>query len=286
MVMIEVLDKLKALQDILAHKNNVEASIRDAPTILSTQEELLSRLKKGYIEKNEQYEKVRQHSADLKTQLFEAESSREKSEKAMDTISTQREYEALDKEIREAGEREQNLRKDLQKEDRVFQDLDEDLKREEALIKQQEEELNDRKQKLAAEIDVLKKDLDSLRKAEDEVSPGINPETKFKLERIIKSKQGVGIVAIHGNVCNGCHMILPAQFANEVRIGDKIVYCPYCSRILYYLENPGAEDEYFNEEDAGSLSDLDDFVDEDEEGEDEEGSDDEEESEEKMDYEE
>jgi len=286
MVMIEVLDKLKALQDILAQKNNVEASIRDAPTILSTQEELLSRLKKGYIEKNEQYEKVRQHSADLKTQLFEAESSREKSEKAMDTISTQREYEALDKEIREAGEREQNLRKDLQKEDRVFQDLDEDLKREEALIKQQEEELNDRKQKLAAEIDVLKKDLDSLRKAEDEVSPGINPETKFKLERIIKSKQGVGIVAIHGNVCNGCHMILPAQFANEVRIGDKIVYCPYCSRILYYLENPGAEDEYFNEEDAGSLSDLDDFVDEDEEGEDEEGSDDEEESEEKMDYEE
>jgi predicted nucleic acid-binding Zn-ribbon protein len=287
MVMTEVLDKLKALQDILAQKNSVEASIRDAPTILSTQEELLSRLKKGYIEKNEQYEKVRQHIAELKTQLFEAEGAREKSEKAMDTITTQREYEALDKEIRDAGEREQSIRKDLQKEERTFQDFDEELKREEALIKQQEDELNDRKQKLAAEIDVYKKELDSLKKAEDEVSPGINPETKFKLERIIKSKQGVGIVAIHGNVCNGCHMILPAQFANEVRIGDKIVYCPYCSRILYYVENPSGEDEFFNEEDAGSLSDLDDFADEDEDGEDEDGADEEEEvDEEKMDYEE
>jgi predicted nucleic acid-binding Zn-ribbon protein len=284
MVMTEVLDKLKALQDILAQKNVVEAQILDAPKLLITQEELLARLKKGYIEKNEQYEKVRAHIAELKTQLFEAESSREKSEKAMDAISTQREYEALDKEIREAGEREQNTRKELQKEERIAAELDEDLKREEALIKQQEEELEDRKQKLSAEISGMTSELDELKKAEDEVSPGINPETKFKLERIIKSKQGVGIVAIHGNVCTGCHMILPAQFANEVRIGDKIVYCPYCSRILYYLENAGGENEYYNEEDAGSLSDLDDFMDEDEVG--DEDEEDEEVEDEKMDYEE
>jgi Zn-ribbon protein, possibly nucleic acid-binding len=284
MVMTEVLDKLKALQDILAQKNAVEASIQDAPKLLSTQEELLSRLKKGYIEKNEQYEKVRAHIAELKTQLFEAESAREKSEKAMDSITTQREYEALDKEIRDAGDREQLIRKDLQKEDHAFQELDEELKREESLIKQQEEELNERKEKLSAEISSMTNELEDLKKAEDEVSPGINPETKFKLERIIKSKQGVGIVAIHGNVCTGCHMILPAQFANEVRIGDKIVYCPYCSRILYYVETAGGENEYFNDEDAGSLSDLDDFIEEDEDGDEEEEEEDIEE--EKMDYEE
>ena len=284
MVMTEVLDKLKALQDILAQKNAVEASIQDAPKLLSSQEELLSRLKKGYIEKNEQYEKVRAHIAELKTQLFEAESAREKSEKAMDSITTQREYEALDKEIRDAGEREQLIRKDLQKEEHSFQELDEELKREEALIKQQEDELNERKQKLSAEISSMTTELEDLKKAEDEVSPGINPETKFKLERIIKSKQGVGIVAIHGNVCTGCHMILPAQFANEVRIGDKIVYCPYCSRILYYVETVGDENEYFNDEDAGSLADLDDFIGEDE---DEDGDEEEEDGdEEKMDYEE
>jgi len=285
MVMTEVLDKLKALQDILAQKNKVEASIQDAPKLLSTQEELLARLKKGYIEKNEQYETIRQHLAELKTQLFEAESSREKAEKSMDTITTQREYEALDKEIKDAGEREQTVRKDLQKEEHAYQELDEDLKREEALIKQQEEELGERKEKLAAEISAMNSELSDLKKAEDEVSPGINPETKFKLERIIKSKQGVGIVAIHGNVCTGCHMILPAQFANEVRIGDKIVYCPYCSRILYYVENPEGENEFFNEEDAGSLSDLDDFMEEDED-EDEDGEEEEEAGDEKMDYEE
>lgn len=286
MVMTEVLDKLKALQEILAQKNVVEANIKDAPKLLSTQEELLSRLKKGYIEKSEQYDKARQHIAELKTQLFEAETSREKSEKAMDTINTQREYEALDKEIKDAGDREQLVRKELQREERVFQDLDEELKREEGLIKQQEEELGERKAKLSVEINAMNKELTSLTNKEEKVSPGINPETRFKLERIIRSKQGVGIVAIHGNVCTGCHMILPAQFANEVRVGDKIVYCPYCSRILYYLENAEDDGEFFNDEDAGSLSDLDDFMDEDEEddggdevGDEEDGDD------AKMDYE-
>lgn len=270
MVMTEVLDKLKALQDILAQKNIVEADIESAPKILSTQEELLARLKKGYIEKNDQYELVKKQITHFKAQLFEAETMRENSEKAMDNISTQREYEALDKEIREAGERELNYRKEMQKEERLYAELDEQLKNEEALIKQQEEELDERKSKISLDIEELTKTLKKLIIEEEKIVPGIHPETRFKLERIIKSKQGVGIVAIQGNVCNGCHMILPAQFANEVRIGNEILYCPYCSRILYYQENIEGEGDFFDNDDAGSLADLDDFSDEDDDEDDRE----------------
>ena len=70
-------------------------------------------------------------------------------------------------------------------------------------------------------------------------------------------------------------MILPAQFANDVRTGDKIVFCPYCSRILFYQEIEDGEEEYFQMDDTGSLADLgDDFDDEyDEEDEDYDDSD-------------
>jgi RNase P subunit RPR2 len=81
---------------------------------------------------------------------------------------------------------------------------------------------------------------------------------------------GRGIVAIRGGVCTGCHMILPIQFANEVRLGEKIVFCPYCSRILFYEEVEAGEEEFFDAEDAGSLSDLDDIEDEEEEEEEDE----------------
>ena len=61
----------------------------------------------------------------------------------------------------------------------------------------------------------------------------------------------------------GCHMILPAHFANTVRQGEEIVFCPYCSRILFYEESEQDEEDFFNDEDSGSLSDLDDMEDDD-----------------------
>ena len=60
-------------------------------------------------------------------------------------------------------------------------------------------------------------------------------------------------------------MILPAQFANEVREGESIKFCPYCSRILFYEEAEESEMEDFSTlDETGSLADfagddLDDF---------------------------
>lgn len=272
MEMTEVFDKLKTLQEVLSEKYELETLIADAPKRLTNQEELLERMKKQFIEKNAEYETLRSKVAQLKTQLADAEAKRERGEKGMDSITTHREYEALEKEIKDATELEQQVRKELQKEEKLFIELDETIKQDEQLIAQQESELNQNKQNLSQEIENLKSKLEELKKQEEEISPGIDSEIIFKFERIIKSKHSKGIVAVKGNVCDGCHMILPAQFANEVHTGKKIVFCPYCSRILYYEEDETGESEYFHlTDDTGSLADLsDDFGDEDEENDEDE----------------
>ena len=273
--MIEVFDKLRKLQEVLAEKYDLQTQIEEAPKKLSSQDELLARLKKEYIEKNAIYEDVRKKVGKLKSDLAEADAAREKSEKGMDSITTHREYEALEKEIRDATEKEQTIRKELQKEEKYLAELNDALKNEEALIQSQEDEVNSAKASLQNEIDQCNAKLDELKKQEEELTPGIDQEIIFKFQRIIKSKHSKGIVAVKGNVCDGCHMILPAQFANDVRAGDKIVFCPYCSRILYYQEIAEGEEEYFQMDDTGSLADLSDDFDEeiDEENEDYDDSD-------------
>jgi predicted nucleic acid-binding Zn-ribbon protein len=280
MAMDDVFDKLRTLQDILSRKIVLEQNIQEIPKLLITQEELLARLKKAFIEKNQEYEKAKSAESEYRNLLFDAEAARERAEKNMDSISTQREYEALDKEIRDASEKEQQYRKDLQREERLLSDLNEQMKQSAALIEAQEAELAERRAGIEAEIEEKKKQIDGLSKQEQELSPGLDSEVLFKFERIIRNKMGRGIVAIKGNVCMGCHMILPAQFANMVRLGEEIVFCPYCSRILYYEESEQGEETFFDSEDSGSLSDLDDIE--------EEEYDDEEEEEEKVniDYEE
>ena len=264
------LEKLRVLQDIIYDKHGLEKNIMEIPKLLGTQEELLNRLKKTFIEKNQDYERIKAEVSDFRNKLAEAESAREKSEKHMDAISTQREYEALDKEIRDASEKEQQYRKDLQTRERILLELDEQIKQQTALIEQQEKELEDRRRKIEAEIADKQKQTEVLKKKESKLTENLDTEVVFKFERIIKNKMGVGIVAIKGNVCMGCHMILPVQFANEVRIGSEFIFCPYCSRILFYEESAEGEEDFFNTEDTGSLSDLDDMEEDEYEEEEEE----------------
>jgi predicted nucleic acid-binding Zn-ribbon protein len=281
MITDNVFEKLRTLQDILSEKINLENAIQEIPKLLVTQDELLSRMKKTYVDKHTDYEKAKKAESEFRNLLLEAETMREKAEKNMDVISTQREYEALDKEIRDATEKEQQFRKDLLREERLISELDEQIKQSSSLIEQQEAELEERRKGIEAEIKATRDQINALIEREKNLTPDLDPEVLFKFERIIRNKMGRGIVAIKGGVCMGCHMILPAQFANDVRLGKEIVFCPYCSRILFYEESEQGEDNYFDIEDAGSLSDLDE-VDEDDYDDDE----DEEDEKVNMDYDE
>ncbi|GMO58922.1 MAG: C4-type zinc ribbon domain-containing protein [Treponemataceae bacterium] len=265
MQMNNVIDKLVALQDVLSEKYRLEELIDSSPKQMQAQDELLSRLKKEFIDSSAQYDEIRNHTLTLKGELSESENAREHGEKGMDSITTHREYEALDKEIREATEKEQFLRKELQREEKQLADLNESLQQKQKLIEIQENELNVEKSNLQTDIDKYNTQLSDLKTQEETIAGEINDkEIIFKFERIIKSnKQSSGIVAVKGKVCDGCHMILPAQFANRVRANETIEFCPYCSRILYYQELGDADGaEYFHVEDTGNLVDFDNDFDE------------------------
>jgi len=118
-----IYDKLRALQDVLSRKFEVEKEIQEIPKSLATKTELLSRLKKSYMEKSGTHQATATRIDDIGQKLVDAEQEREKSEGQMDIIKTQREYEALDKEIKDATEKEQNLRKELQREQTSVEEL-------------------------------------------------------------------------------------------------------------------------------------------------------------------
>ncbi len=259
MDMTNVFEKLIALQEILAEKYEIESKIENAPKGLGLQDELLVRMKEEYININTAYEEVKAKISKLKLDLDEAVAARERGEQGMDNITTHREYEALDKEIKDASERESQLRKELQTEERHFEDLSAKMSRKEQELEMGKSELEEKKENWARDVENIKVELNKLKIREDEIVPDLDPEIVFKFERIIRSKQNRGIVAVKGNVCDGCHMILPAQFANEVHKGEDIVFCPYCSRILFYQEQEDGDETYFNFEDAAeSLVGLDD----------------------------
>jgi uncharacterized protein len=267
--MQEIFEKLKSLQVILSTKYTVQDEIRDIPRTLETKIELLNRGKKNYLEKNERLKRTNDELKSLRIRLDDAEKIRENYEKQMDLITTQREYEALDKEINDATEKEQQLRKAILHKEKTLEDLKYQLEEQEELMQLQEEEVSTEQQKMQQILSEKENELLGLEEQEKELIPDIDHEVIFKFERIIKNKSGVGIVPVHRNVCTGCHMSLPTQFVNEVREGSEFRFCPYCSRILFYEELADSEEAVFESEaedveDSGEASfadlvDLDEF---------------------------
>ena len=271
MVTTEVFENLKSLQEILVQKYELEGKKSDAPKQLSNQEDLLAKTQKEFIEQKSNYDATQEKVTQLKAQLEEAVKSREEGEKGVANSTTHREYEALEKQITEAKLLEEQVRKDLQHEEKDLAELNERLKNSEELIKFQESELNSSRDSLNKELTSYDEKLAKLKVEEDKVTKNINmiysaeenaelkaQEILFKFQRIIQ-RNSEGIVSVRNGVCSGCHMILPANFANEVREGEDINFCPYCSRILYYEEvSEDQQEDWNNLVIAGSLGDLDD----------------------------
>lgn len=269
MVTTEVFENLKSLQDILVKKYELEKKVSDAPKQLSNQEDLLAKTQKEYIEQKETFDATQATVTELKEKLSEAVKMREEGEKGIANSVTHKEYEALEKQITEAKFQEDDLRKELQQKEKELAGINDDLKTSEDSIKFQQDELNANKDSLNKELDSFNAELKALNSKEEKITNNIkeiykdeeNAELKvqeilFKFQRIIQ-RNSEGIVSVKNGVCSGCHMILPANFANEVREGADINFCPYCSRILYYEEvNENEEENYFTMGIAGSLAGL------------------------------
>ena len=86
-------------------------------------------------------------------------------------------------------------------------------------------------QKKAAEITSQIAEYEEKRKAH---LPGVERRLLAQYDKTIKNREGVGLVPVKNNSCGGCHIGLPPQIVNEIQIGEKLIVCESCARIIYW----------------------------------------------------
>lgn len=241
----EVFAKLNQLQEDLAARFVLEDEIVKLPRDLKVKQELLNKINLEYIEEHERSEAAKLELKSLRVQYDEAVQARENSEKQMELISTQREFEALEKEIKDAAAKEQSLLKQLHVKEKQVNEFGERLTEKEELMSLQKQEVDDETGKIESLLSEKRSELEKLNvKCESYIKDDITVDLYNKFGNIVRNKKGKGIVPIHGLVCQGCHVVLPIQFVNDVRSAEEIEFCPYCSRILFYEEIEGADEQF------------------------------------------
>ncbi|MFH0827027.1 MAG: C4-type zinc ribbon domain-containing protein [Candidatus Omnitrophota bacterium] len=100
-------------------------------------------------------------------------------------------------------------------------------------LKEEEKVFLDQKKKAEDRIREIEDRLAQLQAQRKQVTPDIAEKILTQYERIMKNRDGLGIVSVKDDSCQGCHMLVPPQVINLIKMYERIITCEVCNRILY-----------------------------------------------------
>jgi len=62
----------------------------------------------------------------------------------------------------------------------------------------------------------------------------MTPSILKEYDRLRKARRGVAVAEVGEGRCAACHIGVRPQFMQELRRGDKVMFCESCGRILVY----------------------------------------------------
>ena len=159
-----------------------------------------------------------------------------KTKTKLSAVKTNKEYSAILAEVDAVKEKilvfedqELELMELLEKKERELSSLKADCKKE-------EENFNSYKLKKETEAEHTEKELEVIRPRRSQLTNVLEVKLLEHYTKVFKARSGLAVVAIHENICQGCHQQILPQQVIDVKVGETIHHCEQCSRILYWEE--------------------------------------------------
>ena len=182
-------------------------------------------------EKIESLEKTRRQK---EGQLNLEQEKIKRAEGRMFEVKTNKEYQALLSEIDAVKEANSRMEEEILQVMDEVDDLKKDLSKREKEVGVSLEKIEAERKKLQERMAHDEKIWDEQMKRREILSKQIESKL-FKLYNTLKEKrQGVGVVSVKNETCQGCFVNVPPQMFIEVQKNNALVRCPHCNRILYW----------------------------------------------------
>jgi predicted nucleic acid-binding Zn-ribbon protein len=233
MAMREQISILVRLQTIDSDIQKIEKRLGKVDSEMAVLDSELEEFESSIKEKvsiGEEYQKTfRSLESDANMNLPKIAKSKEK----LTSVKTNKEYQALLKEIEDLKTANSNT------EDQMLEIL-EQSDTAEVQLREEEHQFESAKIRVAEEKDAIKMAaeedrtrLAGLQEDFQTVLDTVNPDI-LKAFKSVRSRIGnLAIAKVEDAVCAGCHMNIPPQMYNELQRFESLMYCPQCQRIIY-----------------------------------------------------
>lgn len=155
-----------------------------------------------------------------------------KAEAAVKEIKSAEVFQATTKEIEQLKKLEQSLE---MKERSIQKDADslnvkiEEIQRRRVDLEEKIQASSGLKKSSEHEVDAVIQEVNRLKAP---IQAQIQLKYLSLYRRITEARGGIGMAKVRGNSCDACHMVLPAQFVNDLTRSGTLETCPSCKRIL------------------------------------------------------
>ena len=182
-------------------------------------------------------------------EIADAQASLERYHAQLDTVSNNREYDTLSKEI-EFQELEIELcNKKIREGMAKMREREFDLHKAEEKKADLVHGLVEKRAELEDILEETHEEEERLKEKALELEKKIEPRLLASFKRIRKgARNGLGIVYVQRDACGGCFNKIPPQRQLDIKMHKKIIPCEYCGRILIDPELAGVKIETQNAE--------------------------------------
>jgi len=159
-----------------------------------------------------------------------------KSKTKLSLVKTNKEYSAILAEVDTLKEKILALEDQELELMEVLEKKEEELPLLKASCKEEEEKFDAYRLKKEVESERTEKELEVIRPKRFQVANSLEVKLLGHYTKVSKAREGIAVVGIHENTCQGCLQQLLPQQVIDVKGGETINCCEQCSRILYWKE--------------------------------------------------
>ena len=231
--MEEQLNLLIQLQEIDVKIRSLQEKKNKYPGILAALDQRRAESKADLERTKEGLQTAQKNKRDRDKDLEAGAAKVEKLKARTSEIKTNKEYQALLKEIETAEQENKAIEEDILV-------LMEKIDTAAAAIGGAEDRQKDEEAALAAEqkeqeaaFRAVEDELVALTRERQEKTAGVKAPILAQYEKLVASK-GVALAEARSESCSGCYMSIPPQVFVNVKKNESMINCPHCGRMLYY----------------------------------------------------
>jgi predicted nucleic acid-binding Zn-ribbon protein len=234
--MIDDLENLISLQKTDLEIGAIESRLKKIPREIADLEQEIATERANAESAQDKLDESQKARRTFEGELELLESKIEKYKDQLMQVKTNEEYKAMQKQVEsakvEVSDKEDKILFKMEEAEQLqeelshrHKELDEGLVR----VKKMEDELE-------TEAALLRQELAGKKSRREQILDSMPKDLIIQYDEIGRVRGGIAIAQAKDEHCEVCHVRLRPQVYSELRVGNKILRCENCSRILYYLE--------------------------------------------------